>query len=83
MRPHAQDWVAAAALDFLDAATTKAKPFFLYMNPTIPHGPSANTSLNDWASTATPSVGTPSGPPWTPVACRGMWAVSRVCAWGT
>jgi hypothetical protein len=83
VRPHAQDWVAAAALDFLDAAKTKAKPFFLYMNPTIPHGPSANTSLNDWASTATPSVRTPKWSAVDTVACRGMWAVSRVCAWGT
>jgi hypothetical protein len=48
--------VAASALTFLESAKTAAKPFFLYMNPTIPHGPWANASLNDWASTATPSV---------------------------
>jgi len=53
---HMQEWVTAAALTFLDRANAASKPFFLYMNPTAPHAPDANVSLNTFAATATPSV---------------------------
>jgi len=39
MRHHNMDWVTAGALDFLDAHAGDDDPFFLYVAPTLTHGP--------------------------------------------
>jgi arylsulfatase A-like enzyme len=36
---HNMDWVTRGALDFLDAHADDADPFFLYVAPTLTHGP--------------------------------------------
>lgn len=36
---HNMEWVTRGALDFIDESTAGKKPFFLYMAPTLLHGP--------------------------------------------
>ena len=49
LRVHNMEWVTASALSFLEQAAAPgaepAKPFFLYMAPTLVHSPSAVASL--------------------------------------
>ena len=42
---HNQEWVTSGAVDFLNSASKKKKPFFLYMATTLPHAPGAIPSL--------------------------------------
>lgn len=39
LEDHNMDWIVSGALDFLDLAATKDKPFFLYFATTLEHGP--------------------------------------------
>ncbi len=36
---HNQEWITEGALEFIEQSSEQAKPFFLYMATTIPHGP--------------------------------------------
>jgi len=48
---HNQEWVTKGAIDFLDAASKRQKPFLLYMATTLPHVPDAILSLKDRPAT--------------------------------
>ena len=52
-RVHNQEWVTAAALEFIDRH--HASPFFLYMATTLTHEPSAQRSLETGDPRATPA----------------------------
>jgi hypothetical protein len=43
MQYHNMEWITKGALDFIDQ--NKEKPFFLYLAPTLPHGPGPLESL--------------------------------------
>ncbi|MBT3285729.1 MAG: sulfatase-like hydrolase/transferase [Victivallales bacterium] len=45
LRQHNQDWVTAGALEFLNQASQREQPFFLYMPTSLTHGPSPLASL--------------------------------------
>lgn len=47
MDRHNQDWLTEGALDFLDNASKREEPFFLYFATALPHIPSALESLKD------------------------------------
>eukprot|EP00928_Gymnodinium_smaydae_P081382 TRINITY_DN64918_c0_g1_i1.p1 TRINITY_DN64918_c0_g1~~TRINITY_DN64918_c0_g1_i1.p1 ORF type:complete len:544 (-),score=52.82 TRINITY_DN64918_c0_g1_i1:54-1685(-) len=49
---HNMEWVTAKAIEFIESGD---EPFFLYFNPTVPHTPSVEAALNDYACTKTPS----------------------------
>jgi arylsulfatase A-like enzyme len=51
---HNMEWVTAKALEFFAVAATEGKPFFLYMNPTVPHTPSPEEALNEISIRETP-----------------------------
>jgi arylsulfatase A-like enzyme len=55
MQHHNMEWVTQGALDFLDAHAGDADPFFLYVAPTLTHGPWGLEQL------ATDPTSTPSG----------------------
>ena len=57
---HNMEWVTAKAIDFIGENSTE--PFFLYMNPTIPHSPTAKDALEQFTIRDTP-VGTLSADP--------------------
>lgn len=52
LQVHNMEWVTERALQFIE--TNKARPFFLYMAPTLVHGPSPLKSLTDADPRATP-----------------------------
>ena len=56
---HNLEWVTSKALDFIQTSHNTNTPFFLYMNPTVPHNPSPLEALY-----ADP-LSTPSGTPKT------------------
>ena len=58
---HNPEWVTAKALEFFALARQAGMPFFLYMNPTLPHSPSAEEALNGLSILQTPAgtLGTP------------------------
>lgn len=47
------EWVTAKAIDFINENSTD--PFFLYMNPTIPHSPTAQDALEKFTVRDTPA----------------------------
>lgn len=51
---HNLDWSTEKALDFLDEASNKDVPFFLYFATTVPHGPTGAISSWDADRTITP-----------------------------
>lgn len=52
LQVHNMEWVTDGALRFIEA--NKARPFFLYMAPTLVHGPSPLKSLTEGDPRATP-----------------------------
>jgi len=52
---HNMEWVTAKGLDFIQQAHDSSKPFFLYFNPTVPHSPDIEESLNTLTILDTPS----------------------------
>ena len=43
---HNLEWCAATAIEYVETAADAGKPFFLYLAPTAPHGPSIETALS-------------------------------------
>ena len=50
---HNMEWVTAKAIEFINDKSTK--PFFLYMNPTVPHSPTAQEALEKFTVRDTPA----------------------------
>ena len=47
------EWVTAKAIDFINQDSSK--PFFLYMNPTVPHSPTAQEAMEKFTVRDTPA----------------------------
>jgi len=52
---HNMEWVTAKGLEFIQQAHDSSKPFLLYFNPTVPHSPDIEESLNTLTILDTPS----------------------------
>ena len=48
---HNMEWVVAETLKFMEDALDDDRPFFAYVNPTIPHGSEADVALQDLSNT--------------------------------
>ena len=58
---HNLEWNTERALDFMSAAVTASKPFFLYFNPSMPHNPPDIATSLDPASMTFDLTKTPAG----------------------
>merc|ERR1712166_1536265 len=43
---HNMEWVTSKGMEFIQSAKDASKPFFLYLNPTVPHSPDVEEALN-------------------------------------
>jgi len=81
--PHNLEWTLVEALRFMDNAMRSHKPFFLYFNPTPPHGPGVTEALTSKSALYETPRGTLSELPDVSKYCSSCTFAPRSVIWGS